>query len=158
MDPKYREDIATRKRGNAAYKAGVFTTTGTTAATIWTPATGRVLRVYRIKMQAYVTTALNTGTALEYLYVYDNVITAPLTPFLIQNTGSATATRVAQLGQIVTTTDAATVHYGYCDIDFGTSGLRLTAANNVLKAGVTSTIGTGVIAFQGVVIGIEEDA
>lgn len=157
MDPKFRDDIAVRKRGAATYKAGTWTTTGTTPASIWTPATGRVLRVYRIWLEAYVTTVLAGATAGDYIQVYDNTYANLLGGFYAQNIGSATSTRVAQLGSVVSTTDAITVHYGYCIQDFGTSGVRLAAANNVLKAGPNATITTGVITFRGNVLGIEED-
>ena len=119
-----------------------FTTTG--LATLATPATGLYLRVYKVLVEAYVTTVLAGATVGDPLVVCDNAIANVVGIGRIA--GATTATRAAQGGAIISATDAVTVHYGFWDIDYGDGGPKLAAANNVLKFGAANTITTGVIA------------
>lgn len=154
MDPKFRDDIATKKRAQASctYVNTSFTTTG--LATCVTPSSGYKLRIYAMRLQAYVTTILASATAGDPLLVCDNAIATPIMDFRLGP--NATATRAAQGGYVVAANDATTVHYGFAEVDYGTSGLLLSAANNVLKVGLANTITTGVIAVRGFVIHISE--
>ena len=154
MDPKFRDNAALRKRGAATYRSvnTSFTTTG--LATLATPATGSVLRVYKVLLQAYVTTVLSGATVGDPLVVVDNAIANVVG---IGRIGAATAaTRAGQGGAVIAANDAATVHYGFWDIDYGDGGLRLGAVNNVLKFGAANTIGSGVIAVVGVVLALDD--
>lgn len=154
MDAAFRDDAPNRKRGAATYRAvnTSFTTTG--LATLATPATGLVLRVYKVLVEAYVTTVLSGATVGDPLVVVDNVIANIVG--IGRLTGATTATRAAQGGAVIAANDAITVHYGFWDIDYGTPGFRLAAKNNVLKFGAANTITTGVIAVVGFVLAIDE--
>ena len=156
MDPKFRDNIALRKRMQATYRSvnTSFTTTG--LATLATPATGLYLRVYKVLVEAYVTTVLAGATVGDPLVVCDNAIANVVGIGRIA--GATTATRAAQGGAIISATDAITVHYGFWDIDYGDGGLKLAAANNALKFGAANTITTGVIAVVGMVLALDEPA
>lgn len=152
--PQFRDNYYQGRRA-AATVTGVstsFTTTG--LATIKAPSSGKTLRVFAIRIQAYVTTQLASATVGDPLLLVDNVISAPVGEFRFNDV--ATATRAAQGGFVVAATDATTVHYGWCENDWGLSGLKLGAADNVLKVGLANTITTGVIAVRGWVLTGEE--
>jgi hypothetical protein len=152
--PQFRENFYQGRRAAATVSAvnTSFTTTG--LATVKAPASGRTLRVFAIRIQAYVTTVLAGATAGDPILAVDNVIGTPVIEFRFQN--STTATRAGQGGYIVTATDAVTVHYGWCENDWGLSGLKLGAADNALKVGCANTITTGVIAIRGWVLTSDE--
>lgn len=155
MDPGFKDNYPARKRMAATYRAvnTSFTTTG--LATLATPATGLVLVVYKILLQAFVTTVLSGATVGDPLVVVDNVIANIVGIGRI--TSAVTATRAAQGGSVIAANDAITVHYGFWDIDYGDGGLKLAAKNNVLKFGAANTIGTGVIAVVGMVLALDAD-
>jgi hypothetical protein len=156
MSPGFRDNAALRRRMGATYRSvnTSFTTTG--LATLATPATGLYLRVYKVLLQAYVTTVLSGATVGDPLVVVDNVIANVVGIGRIA--GATAATRAGQGGAVIAANDAITVHYGFWDIDYGDGGLRLAAANNVLKFGAANTIGTGVIAVVGMVLAADEPA
>ena len=115
--------------------------TGNTAATIWTPATGKTVVVKYALLYAYVTTVLSGATVGDGPAIVDNAVATPL---LI-------------LGRIAAAADAAGTAYTFFasnpfKLD---NGIQLAAANNVLKIGTTATIGSGVIRVIGVVAGDE---
>lgn len=148
--PNYR--LGLRASATITYPNTSFTTTG--LATLVTPASGKKVRIFAARVQAYVTTILASATAGDPLLVVDNVIGTPIGEFRFNN--SATATRAAQGGYVVAANDATTVHYGWWDVDFGNAGVLLSAADNVLKVGLANTITTGVIAVRGWVIYVNE--
>lgn len=152
--PQFRENYYNSRRANASvtYANTSFTTTG--LATLVTPTSGKKLRIFKIRVQAYVTTILASATVGDPLLVVDNVIGTPIVDFRLGP--NATATRAAQGGYVVAANDATTVHYGWAEEDYGTGGLLLSAADNVLKVGLANTITTGVIAVRGYVIHISE--
>jgi len=152
--PAFRDNYYNARRANATmtYVHTSFTTTG--LATCVTPTSTKTLRIFKIRLQAYVTTILASATVGDPLLVVDNVIGTPVIDFRLGP--NATATRAAQGGYVVAANDATTVHYGWAEEDFGTSGIKLSAADNVLKVGLANTITTGVIAVRGYVLHISE--
>ena len=154
MDPKFRDNYYVGRRSGATitYANTSFTTTG--LATLVTPTTGKRLRVFAIRVQAYVTTVLASATVGDPLLVCDNAIDTPVIDFRLGP--NATATRAAQGGYVVAANDAVTVHYGWAEEDFGLAGIKLGAVNNALKVGLANTITTGVIAVRGYIIHVSE--
>lgn len=152
--PIFRDDYFAGKRATATLRSvnTSFTTTG--LATLASPATGLFLRVYKVLIEAYVTTVLSGATVGDPLLICDSVITS--VAGIGRYAGAVTATRAAQGGAIIAANDAITVHYGFWDIDYGTGGARLGAVNNALKFGAANTITTGVIAVVGVVLALDE--
>lgn len=155
-EPRFRENFYQGRRAAATVTAVNTSWTTTGLATLFTPATGLYARIFAIRVQFYVTTVLAGATVGDPILVVDNVIGTPVAEVRYQN--STTATRAGQGGFIVAANDAVTVHYGWCEVDWGLSGLRLGAVNNALKAGVANTITTGVIAVRGWAIAASESA
>lgn len=152
--PGLRDDKTAKRTGaTLKYVDTSFTTTG--LATAWAPTSGKFLRIYQVDLEAYVTTVLASATIGDRLRLCDNVVGNFIKGFAFD--AATTATRAAQGGSIVSATDAITVHYGRCQIDFGPYGVRLGTVSNALKVGLSATITTGVIAVTGFVVGIEED-
>ncbi len=117
------------------------TITGTTAAAIWTPATGKKVVLKYALLYAYVTTVLSGATAGDGPVLCDDAVTSPL----------------LQLGRIAAATDAAgTAYTFFASTPFKLdNGIELSAVNKVLKIGTVNTISTGVIRVIGVVAGDE---
>jgi len=118
--------------------------TGTTAATIWTPSTGRrfVLRGFAITaIVRDVLAAAKPGT----LYFHDS---------------SSASTVICPVGSFGATDAAGTILTGTAGpftIDLG-SGVRGTAIDTTLKLAASLDIVGGVIRYCGVVWGTEESA
>lgn len=117
------------------------TITGTTLATLWTPATGKKFVLKYALLYGYVTTVLSGATVGDGPMLLDNAVATPL----------------LVLGRIAAATDAVGTAYTF----FATTpfkldnGIESATANNVLKIGTTATIGSGVIRVIGVVAGDE---
>ena len=117
------------------------TITSTTAASIWTPATGKTVVLKYALLYAYVTTVLSGATAGDGPALVDDAVATPL----------------LQLGRIAAATDAAgTAYTFFASTPFKLdNGIQLSAANKVLKIAPINTIGSGVIRVIGVVAGDE---
>lgn len=150
MRNTFKESFRQQQRADATmtYANTSFTTTG--LATLVAASSTKYIRVWAMKVQAYVTTVLASATVGDPLLVVDDVIGTPVGHFRFE--ASSTATRAGQGGFVVAANDAVTVHYGWSNEDFGNAGFRLSAKNHALKVGLANTITTGVIAVRGWVL------
>jgi hypothetical protein len=114
------------------------TVTGTTALTIWTPATGKKIRVHGIWVQGRVTTILAAATINDPIWLAETSIATPL----------------IQIGRIVSATDAVGTAYGFFTLNID-AGFTLSAASAPLVINTAAGITTGVITFNGFVSGAE---
>ena len=121
--------------GSSIVKRVFATKTGTTASTIWTPATGKAIYLRGGQLRTWVATALVGATPGDGVYVM-----SATTPF-------------ACIAVIKTATDAAGVDYGF--VTFDSAGFPVDAINTPLTINTGGTIGAGVIQFCGYVWGDE---
>jgi len=125
--------------GAPVVKRAGGTITGTTPGAIWTPASGKKVRLRGIALRARVTTDLVGATAGDPIWLADTTVATPL----------------LQLGRVVSATDVATTEYGFVYFGMPGGGYTLAAADGPLVVVTGATIGTGVIVVRGFVWGDE---
>jgi hypothetical protein len=128
-----------RQYGNTSVIQVATTFTGAAQGTVWTPAVGKRITLKGCALRCRVTTALVGATPGDAICLLDNAVATPL----------------ISIGIIATATDApGAAQYGFTFFNLDL-GYPLAAVNNVLKVSGLATIGTGVIAVNGLVWGDE---
>jgi len=140
--------VSTRSadRSNDVFIGIQGSVTGTVAATVWTPATGKSYLLRGFSISAIVRTVLPAGTSAHALFLHDSLsamqIVAPVGMY----------PDVAALSTYVTGNGGAPFTLDLRD------GVRGSGVGTTLKLATGNDIGAGIIRFTGVLWGTEVNA